>query len=145
MEAVVSDRNGAQKHVGRAQIILTTAEGRGTAGHYPPCRRFEALYVALARALHARGRGRTAARQDEKARIAAIAGRAGLTCGGADAHYRSGRGAAAGPSHKQSLVAGNRDGKKWVLTACRARGTRFAVRTLEGMTLVSQRSRMRGR
>ena len=26
MEAVVSDRNGAQKHVGRAQIILTTAE-----------------------------------------------------------------------------------------------------------------------
>jgi transposase len=31
LEAVVADRNNAQKHVWRARIILATAEGCGTA------------------------------------------------------------------------------------------------------------------
>ena len=31
LEAVVADRNGRQKHVWRAKIVLLTADGRGTA------------------------------------------------------------------------------------------------------------------
>ena len=42
LEAVVFDRNSAQKHVWRAQIILATAEGGGTAEIMRPGRGFQA-------------------------------------------------------------------------------------------------------
>jgi hypothetical protein len=32
LEAIVGDRNAAQKHIWRAKIILATAEGCGTTG-----------------------------------------------------------------------------------------------------------------
>src|SRR4051794_30104299 len=53
LEAVVADRNGPQKHVWRARIVLATAEGLGTdaimrrTGKSKPCvRRWQARFMA---------------------------------------------------------------------------------------------------
>ena len=71
LERIVADRNSRQKHAWRARIILATAEGCGHGRDHAPGRRVQALGVALAGAVHARGRGRSPARQDEEARPAA--------------------------------------------------------------------------
>ena len=60
LAAVVAGRGSPQKHVWRAQIILATAEGCGTAEIMRRAGRVEALRVALAATLHG-GRGRRAA------------------------------------------------------------------------------------
>ena len=59
--------------------------------NHAPRRGFEALCVALARAVYARGRGRPAARQDAKTRSAAIAVSAGRRCRRADPGGAAGR------------------------------------------------------
>jgi hypothetical protein len=68
LAAVVANRNSR-----RARIILATAEGCGTAEIMRRTRDLETLRVALARAVHARGGCRPAARQDAQTRSAAIA------------------------------------------------------------------------
>src|SRR5215813_8808973 len=73
LAAVMADRNSPQKHVWRARIILATAEGCGTAEIMRRAGGVETVCVALARAVHARGGCRPAARQDAQTRSAPIA------------------------------------------------------------------------
>jgi hypothetical protein len=56
LEAIVADRNSPQKHVWRARIILATADGLRHRRGDAPRRRRQAQRLALAGALHARGR-----------------------------------------------------------------------------------------
>src|SRR5213075_1222898 len=67
LEAIVSDRCAPQKHVWRANIILATADGCGTA---EIMRRsgIEARGVAMAGAVYGGGHRRAHARQDAQAR-----------------------------------------------------------------------------
>ena len=61
LAAIVADRNSPQKHVWRANIVLLTADGCGTA-EIMHRRRQQDRRVALAGPLHDRGRQRLAAR-----------------------------------------------------------------------------------
>jgi hypothetical protein len=72
LAAVATCQNSPQKHVWRAWLILATAEGCGTLEITRRARGFEALCVALARAVHARRRPGPAARQAQKAQPAAV-------------------------------------------------------------------------
>ena len=62
LEAVITDRNSPQKHVWRAQIVLLTADGCGTAEIMRRSGNQQDGCVALARALHDRGCRRPVAR-----------------------------------------------------------------------------------
>ena len=49
LEAIVADRGAPQKHVWRANIIVATAEGCGTAEIMEPRRFFQALALVALR------------------------------------------------------------------------------------------------
>jgi hypothetical protein len=68
----VTYRNSPQKQVWWAWLILATAEGSSTLEIMRRTRDFEALCVALARAVHARRRRGPAVRQDQRAQPAAV-------------------------------------------------------------------------
>src|SRR5689334_19370451 len=77
--AISADRNSPQKHVWRAKIVLLSADGVGTAEIHASNRSRQDGRVALARALHKRGRGSAAARQDPAVpHIAIAAGEGGV-------------------------------------------------------------------
>ena len=66
LEEIIADRSAPQKHVWRANIILATADG---AAPLRSCanRQIEARGVAMAGAVHGRGRRRAHPRQDPQA------------------------------------------------------------------------------
>ena len=57
LAAIVANRNSPQKHVWRAQIVLLTADGLGTARDHAADGQEQIGSVALAGALHAGRRG----------------------------------------------------------------------------------------
>ena len=61
LNAIVADRNSPQKHVWRAQIVLLTAQGCGTAEIMRRCRCQQDDCLAVAGALHDRWGRRPAA------------------------------------------------------------------------------------
>src|SRR5687767_9142173 len=61
---VVGNRNAAQKHARRAEIVLLTANGLGTMGDHAADGKVEDLRLALAGAIRGRGLRGTPARQD---------------------------------------------------------------------------------
>ena len=64
LEAIVAGRNAPQKHVWRAQIVLLTADGCGTAEIVRNAGVSKTVCLALAGTLHDRWCRRVAARQD---------------------------------------------------------------------------------
>ena len=67
LEAIVADRCAPQKHVWRANVILATADGCGTAEIMRRSGKSKAGGVGLAGAVHGGGRRRAVARQDAQA------------------------------------------------------------------------------
>ena len=73
LEAIVADRSAPQKHVWRANIILATADGCGTAEIMRRSGKSKPVVWTMAGAVHGGGRRRADARQDAQARQATAA------------------------------------------------------------------------
>ena len=71
----MSDRSAPQKHVWRANIILATADGCGTAEIMRRSGKSKPVVWTMAGAVHGGGRRRADARQDAQARQTTAAGR----------------------------------------------------------------------
>src|SRR5712672_2271913 len=74
LEAIVSDRSAPQKHVWRANIILATADGSGTAEIMRRSGKSKPV-VEMAGPVHGGGRRRADARQDPQVRQTTAADR----------------------------------------------------------------------
>ena len=91
LEAVIGSGNSPQKHVWRARIVLLSAVGVGTMAIQRQTGKRQADDLALAGALHGRGRRRPAARGHPAGRQTAAGGADHRAGGGDDAGRTAGR------------------------------------------------------